>query len=238
MTRKDNIKENDRKHYLDHKLHLGLCLRCQIIDLGKSMKYSTYNNKYGDQIRYYTSFLNAMHDKFKLVDTTAFNDVPTAKVPIPQIRPSEDYSTTDSMTQLLVSPIKKTNADMIKSSVWSSELNNYDFRLSIFNLLASEEDSCPICSVFRTREGFGHCSSFCSTEAKLRQSEEFVFIKIEEEEEEEPSTWIHQDLNRVRLSIRRVHKFRTNMQEWHFLDKMRELREEGHRLSKLMEALK
>ena len=234
MTRKENIKENDRKHYLTHKIHLGLCLRCQIIDLGKSINTSGYGV---DQIQYYTSFLNKMYDEFKLVDTMSFNDVPTAKVPIPQIRPSEDFNTSDSMTQLLVRPIKKTNEDMVKSSVWSSELNNFDFRSSVFNLQASEKASCPICSIFRVTDGFNHCSSFCSSEAKMRTSRLVEVVEALEEEQESPLTWIKQDLNMVKLKITSLRRYERRFSELDFLDRMEELRGESIRLQTLLEGV-
>lgn len=160
-------------------------------------------------------------------------------VPRPQILRitlDKDFgSTRDSMTLLTKSPIKnKTIEELIKSSVWSSEPSDYDFRLSIFNLQASEQDSCPICSVFRVREGFNHCSSFCDSEQRERQSRLVELVEVGEEEQETQLDWIKQELNLVKLSITRVRRYKRRIDLDHFYRKMTELQEEATRLMNMM----
>lgn len=163
---------------------------------------------------------------------------PTSEVPQPQIlRITLDEGfgkSRDSVTRLMRSVIKKlTNLDMIKSAVWSSEPSDYDFRFSIFNLQSSEQDSCPVCSVFRARSGFNHCSSFCNSEHRLRLSRQFEVVEVDAEELES-SNWVRDDINRVKFMMKRLRNHSKKLPREEREIKMKELTSELAKLQTLI----
>lgn len=114
----------------------------------------------------------------------------------------------------------------------NNTLYGIDYRLSIFEDI--ESLPCSICGVFTVSKGFNHCSSFCNGEDRERTSRQLTLVEVDEQEESQPS-WITQELNRVKFSLRSINRKSNRLPLEDKKAKIESLREYALKLSVLQE---